>query len=717
MEKTKNNTLIQIFLFTLLIILSLSITTSFGNVLAEGSTDLNESTATVKVVFNDETNYYSSIYDAVSNLPKNTNPTIVILKDTSMCSVTNIKCSIDLNGNILSGQSANINYSTITILDSKGSGKLSGSIACYSRSSNVTINSAGLIDTIILTDNCKCTILGGKINTINANGSDLNISGGEINTLWIYNYNIHLSGGTINNFSFVGNLDKNFAFLNEGYIYTNKANNLPIKTTDMTPSTQVTIIKCPHSAFTDNVCDYCDFICEHSGHYNEDGVCQVCGYICTHENHFNSDGICDICNYVCPHLELNDDKVCLKCGQSMEVYLRNETTTKNYIKITDAISAIKPGDTLSLYKNIILDNSLSINEVCTIDLNGYILNGESPNYIFVKLNNKITVTDSKGNGNIAITTDNGNSLIELKGAQTTTFLVMIDAVCLKFYSGRLLFANIYGGTLNDILPNGHIFVKHNGGNALKLTKQETNIDYYYDTDCYLTCEECTHNIVDENLKCKYCGAVLSQDQIMQALYNELQETKEELTQAIAQKEDISSINETIKTLNNTISNTETICKAYSDEKDEVLKTELQNLIANSKQEAISSSNTALELAKNNLLNLVNNKLDIETYNQKVEELNTAINNAKIASEAYADSQDSALKNELINAINESKITLENVNNAMLERLSKAEAQINNNAKSINSLKTALVVVSISIIVIISIGFVLLYLYIKKRHIR
>lgn len=708
MEKIKSNSLLHIFLFSLLIVLSLSITTSFGKVLAEGATELNETTATIKVTANDETSYYESFSNAIENLPSNA--TITLLKDATFSSSRGLRCSIDLNGNTLSGGGIDAYTNTLTILDSKGTGKISGNIY-FIESSYVTIKSAGLIEYFYFI-NSGCTVLGGKINRLALNIDNTKISGGEINNLIVYREgSIHLSGGTINNFNFVG-IPENFNMLDEGYIYSNKADNTPIKTKDMTSSTNVTIIKCTHTAFTDCVCDYCGYMCEHSGHYNQDGVCQVCGYVCSHENHFNSNGVCDVCGYVCPHLELNSENVCLKCNQEMEAYLKDASTTKNYIRIADAVSSIKDGDTLTLYKNISLEDSLDVNAICTIDLNGYELN----NY-YVNLNNRIKVIDTAGNGYMGVASNSTSSQIELNGAETTIFFVMLNANRLKFHSGKIVMLHIYNGTIDDILPDGYIFIKHENTSSQKLTKQETNVGRFYNDNCYLTCEECTHDALDENLNCKYCGTTLSQDQIMQALLKELQATKEELSQAITQKEDITTINEKVKNLNDSISSTETICKAYSDEKDAELKTELQNLINNAKQEAISSSNTALELAKNNLLNMVNTKLDIETYNQKVLELTTAITNAENASKAYADNKDLELKNELINKINDSKTTLQNVNNELQERLSKAETQIDNNAKSINSLKIALIVISISFVVIVVAGFVVLYLYIKKRHIR
>lgn len=684
MKKIKRSTLTYILVFSLLAILNLFATTAVSKVFAQDKV-LDETTATVKVVANGETNYYESFSDAVNNLPSNS--TIVLLKEASFSSKRFLNCSIDLNGNILSGGGTTNYTNTLTVLDSKGSGKIAGSITFYS--SNITVKS-GLIEHIMLTDRSVATISGGKVNKINANGNSLNVTGGEIDNLCVYNSgSIHLSGGTINEFIFVS-IAENFAMLNDGYVYTSKADNSPIKIADMTPSTQVTIVKCPHFAFTDSVCDYCNYICEHSGHYNQNGICEVCGFACS-------------------HLELTEKNICLECSQQMEATVKNSSISKNFMKLEDAVAFMQDGDTLTLCHDVTLENSLTINAVCTIDLCGYALDG-----FYVNLGNRIKVTDSKGNGYIAVSSYGSSAQIELNGAETTNFVVNANADRLKFYSGKIIRINILNGTIDNILPNEYLFVKHDNVSARKMTKQQTNVDTFYEDNCYLTCQVCKHDSVDDELNCKYCGNSLTQEQILQALAMDLEATKEELSQAITKKEDITTINKKVKELNDAISNAETICKTYSDEKNEQLKSQLSSLIGLAKQEAISSSNEALELAKNEFLSTIDKKLDIEEYNQKVIDLTNAISNAEQSSNAYADNKDLALKTELLNKIEESKTTLQNVNNEMLERLSKAETKIDSNAKDISTLKTALIVLSVLFVTIFSVGFVILYLHFNKK---
>lgn len=232
----------------------------------------------------------------------------------------------------------------------------------------------------------------------------------------------------------------------------------------------------------------------------------------------------------------------------------------------------------------------------------------------------------------------------------------------------------------------------------------------------MTTEACLHDAIDDDLNCKYCGSTLSQEQILKILTKELQTTKEELSQEIAKKEDVATINEKVKNLKNTIANTETICKQYADNENQQARLELANLIDSAKQEAITSSSTALELAKNDLNSVIDEKLDIQTFNLKVTNLTQAINNAEIACKAYADSKDSALKTQLQNEINESKTALQNANNEINKRLNKAENNIDKNTKTIHSLKIALIVISIIFAILLPLSFVVFYaLFIKKRN--
>lgn len=435
---------------------------------SSGATDLDETTATVKVISNDNVSYYDSFSDAVSNWPNNS--IITLLKEASLyipSDIRSLTCTIDLNGNSLKGGGTTIYGNTLTIIDSKGTGKITDNVYFFERS-NITIKSAGTINYLYFV-NSSCTVLDGKIGTLAVNIDNTKISGGEINSLIMYRENsVHLSGGTINNFKF-SSIPENFNLLDEGYIFTNKTDNTPIKTIEMTSSTPVTIMKCTHTAFTDTVCDYCNYVCGHSGHYDENGVCEVCGYVCNHENGYDNNGICETCNYACPHTELNDSNICLNCNNPIEANVKNTSINKNFINLEDAIASLANGDTLTLCNNVTLNELSSVDVACTIDLNGCTLEG-----YYIDLNAKISITDSKGNGFIAISAYSSSSKIELRGADTTNYIIMVNKDALKFYSGRINNANINNGTIDNILPEEYIFRKHENSTSNKLTKQDTN---------------------------------------------------------------------------------------------------------------------------------------------------------------------------------------------------------------------------------------------------
>lgn len=675
-------------------------------VLAESSTTLDESTATIKVTSGKEISYYESFSEAIDNSPSNA--TITLLKDATFSSKRGLRCSIDLNGNTLFGGGITVYTNNLTFLDSKGTGKISGNISFF-ESCNITIKSAGLIEYFYFI-NSVCSVLGGKINKLALNIDNTKISGGEIDNLIIYRAgSIHLSGGTINNFKFV-DIPQNFNMLENDYIYANKVDNSPIKTSEMTPSTQVNIIKCPHPSFTNSVCDYCNYVCDHNDHFYSNGICDMCGYACPHENYFNENGICNDCGYACPHLELNDDNICLTCNNKIGVNLKNSSTVRNFINFNDAISAIQNGDTMTLYGDVKLNYSCEINVPCTIDLNGYAIDD-----YYVELNSNITIIDSRGNGYIPVSSSSTSSQIKLKGADTTKFLISLNKDRLKFYSGQIWAIEILNGTVNNILPSGYVLVKNDNTGFKKLTKQETDVRTYDTNNCYLTCEVCTHDLVDETLICHYCGETLTQEQVLKSLSSNLQSVKNELSESINKKEDVDSINEKINRLNSSISSAETICKAYSDDSNEQLRQDLQNQINLAKQDAISASNVALEQAKAELFEAISQKVDFQTYNQKIGALTTAILNAETSSKAYADAKDLELKTLLQSNINDSKTALQQANSIILERLSVAESKIENNEQFINSLKTTIIILSIVFAVIVSAGFTVLFIFVFKKR--
>ena len=92
-------------------------------------------------------------------------------------------------------------------------------------------------------------------------------------------------------------------------------------------------------------------------------------------------------------------------------------------------------------------------------------------------------------------------------------------------------------------------------------------------------------------------------------------------------------------------------------------------------EALKTAREDLAAVKADLEAAIAKKADTATLNEKVTELNTAIDNAKKASNAYAETQDKALKEELTNLINSGDSTLQTAIDAVSTNLNQAKADL------------------------------------------
>ena len=779
--------------------LSKSIYVKNDNVIAEV---VSESEAVAKLVNGDTITYYSDVNEAINNASRDS--IVILMQDnTSISSYRGKAFTIDINGKEVDWNTTNYTMN-ITIKDSVGTGKIKGSRSLsFYANSRVTVESGTIAINLNITDNSSLTVKGGELSAVYAIKNNLEVLGGQINRLVVYEIGyIHLSGGKIKSFAFPGG-SANFSFIEEGYAYKNLNTNDFVKVSDMTTDTPVEIVKCIHTKFVDSVCEYCGYVCNHTGHYNHESVCEVCGYVCNHEGHFNHEGVCEECGYICnheghfnsesvcevcgyicnheghynaegicevcgyecnheghfnhegvceecgyicnheghynaegicevcgyecnhegyfnhegvcercghicQHTELNENNNCIKCGNEIEVNVSNDLSSKNYIKLTDAVDLIENGDTVKLYRNIILSSGISFNAMCTIDLNGYEIGG-----YYASLDNKIVVIDTVGNGSIAISSSSTNSEIQLKGSETTIYVIMLASNRVKIYSGRIYYLNIYNGPISNILLDNYIFIKHNDSTTEKMTKEESSKSSFGVEGEYLTVEQCVHDAVNDEFECIYCGKNLSTEESISALVNQLEKAKTDLELAISQKEDINIVNEKVATLNEAILNVENKSKEYTDTQYTELKAELENNIAEAKRDVISYADTVLEQAKIQLMNMINEKIDTETYNENINQLNNAIRNAEIASKAYTDEKDVILKTELETKIAESKTALEEVSNAIIERLNNAENKINDNSKGIKVLKISLIVSICALVTAIATGFALMFMYAKK----
>lgn len=107
-------------------------------------------------------------------------------------------------------------------------------------------------------------------------------------------------------------------------------------------------------------------------------------------------------------------------------------------------------------------------------------------------------------------------------------------------------------------------------------------------------------------------------------------------------------------------------------------------------EALKTAREDLAAAKAELEAAIAAKADTATLNEKVTELNTAIKNAEKASKEYADTKDTALKEELTNLINSGDSALQTAIDAVSTNLNQAkadlEAKIKTNADGLSAAK-------------------------------
>ena len=167
------------------------------------------------------------------------------------------------------------------------------------------------------------------------------------------------------------------------------------------------------------------------------------------------------------------------------------------------------------------------------------------------------------------------------------------------------------------------------------------------------------------------------------VYNDLESAKDELQAAIDQKADAATINEKITQLNEAIQKAET-AKAYADEKDTALKSDLESTIATAKLDAVNSSKDALEKATDELTTKIAEKASASEVNEAIDTLNAAIANAQSVNNAYVDEKTMALKAELEGKIAEAQDEVTAAISSLSARLEAVENKT-------NTLQTVLIV--------------------------
>ena len=669
---------------------------------------LDESTAVVKETNGETVNYYSSFSDAVGNCARNS--TLTLLQDADLCSFNNKTITIDINGKTASGD-ITVSYSTITITDSVGTGTITGYHTYRGSSSIITVENVKFttneLFSIFLSDFVKLNVKSGYIKRLGVN-SYTTISGGEIDTLTIYDVSKiknNISDAKINKFDFQCAPD--YAIIKEGYKYTRVDNGKSVKISDMTPDTSVNVVPCKHivNDFENYVCKYCGYVCNHQGQFDTEGVCKICGYICDHQGLFNTDGVCTKCGYVCKHTDFNDEHVCNDCGNEIIAKISGSSDS-HHIDFNDAVSALKDGDVLTFYRDVSFDEEpRKFTASCTIDLNGCSIND-----YYLNLQNTTTVIDTKGGGFICVS---GSGNVSIRASETTNIMVMTLGDNFKVYSGKILGLTVYNVSKNSVLPDENIFVLHNGTESKILTRTESaslsNLNYGE----YLTVEQCSHDRVNAERLCVYCDKELTNEECITALLKEIESNKTELNDLIDKKASVDLLNEKVSALNDLISSAETSIKSYADDNDGVLKSQLETKIGEEKQSVISYADSILETLESELTDLIDKKASVDLLNEKVSALNSAISNAETLIKSYADDNDGVLKNQLETKIGDAKQTLQTAIDEINTRLTVAEKKIDENNEKINSLSTALTVISIILFIVMAGGFAGVFVFIRK----
>lgn len=117
------------------------------------------------------------------------------------------------------------------------------------------------------------------------------------------------------------------------------------------------------------------YVAPHTHSFVE-GKCE-CGYECNHEGFWNvnENGVCSNCDYHCKHSDVREN-VCFVCGNNICAQITDATETTKYVLFSDALAALKDGDTLMLLADVTISGEKRIEESITLDLNGKTINGE-----------------------------------------------------------------------------------------------------------------------------------------------------------------------------------------------------------------------------------------------------------------------------------------------------------------------------------------------------
>lgn len=657
---------------------------------ADSGEDVPED-AVVSLTNGETVTYYTSFSNALGDALGGA--TLTFLQDTEMGGFSGTEemskgFTLELNGKTVTYTGGGIRTANLTIQDSVGGGTIDiGSNRLYfyvsgnfnfksgriigdkyllnTWGSFTTMNiSGGRIETNIITsDNSAIIMTDGYVESLFDASNKSKISGGIVNEFVAYGIAKKLSGGTFMSIRFqdVGVDFK--GLLCDGYAYTAADGTGLIKPSDMTTSTAVLVVECPHEAFT----------VDKQGQH----VCDYCGYICTHEKYDKDE--CALCRQACAHEGVDENnRVCSECGGTMNIAVSDGTTTRYYVDFAYAAKQLADGDRMTLLSDIKLDyrDDNSIDKNITLDLNGKTLKG-----IYISIKASVTIIDSKDGGKVCFATSNNANVIYDCGPNTVA-MIQYNIGKITFYNGKIDLINFANGhTFDEIVPTGYVVKYFDGTEIRKITKDAVN-------DCtiaansgqYVLIEKCDHSAINSDLTCNYCGMDLGS--ILAGANADLKKAQSDLQSAIDEKADTQTINDLVAKLNEAITNAEAASKAYADAKDSEVKTELNDNISSAKNNAIKAATDALDAAKKELGDLIDQKVSSQELLDAIDTLNDAIANAETASNAYADSKDNVVKELMTAAIASAKTgAIQSANEALDAAKTQLSAKIDSKASA------------------------------------
>ena len=342
---------------------------------------------------------------------------------------------------------------------------------------------------------------------------------------------------------------------------------------------------------------------------------------------------------------------------------------------------------IRFFASFSVQNNPEFTKYTYIDLNGQTLTNQS-----ITISGGAEIYDYANNGGCAFHINVSSRTTLYKGGTNTLCSFNVEnGAKLTVLSGKIQTMYVYDGKVNSVLPSGYCFIAHNRNTgkeefytyAAGETPDFNNGDKgTYD---YMYVQKCTHEEIKDGV-CVHCGKTLSSQDAIETAKSELAEAKAELVEAINKKADQTTVDASVKKLQdsiNTINNT----LADLGKKD----TELEKAIADAKSEVSKAASDALDEAKTELTSKINTKADQAAVDKSIGDLQSAIDTINKTLTALGE-KDTALEKAIADAKSEvSKAASDALDEAKTELTSKINTKADQAAvdKSIGDLQSAI----------------------------